>query len=104
MGNDNEIILCAAIWYMMQPTAKFLPKNIHCGVVVAGHRHAYCIATFVALTGKRSVLPECGSYEQGFITSNDRFVTRAEAMELAKKSGQVTSQQSFEELYSEDLY
>jgi hypothetical protein len=100
----QERIICAAIWYQEQPTAKVLPLNIKSGVVVAGLRHGYCIATFVALTGKRSVLPECGAYVQGFITSKDRFVDRSEAMTLAKEAGQAPTSQSFEELFSEDLY
>lgn len=102
--DELEKIVCAAIWYKEQPTAKILPKNISAGIVVGGLRHGYCISTFVALTGKRSVLPECGEYVQGFITSKDRFLDRREAMKLAKETGQVTSKQSFEELYSEDLY
>jgi hypothetical protein len=102
-GQDEKIV-CAAIWYKEQTTAKILPNNIKEGIVVGGLRHSYCIATFVALTGKRSVLPECGEYVQGFLTTKDRFVDRNEAMGIAKASGQVTSKQSFEELYSEDLY
>lgn len=101
---EKERLLCAAIWYKEQPTAKILPVNVKEGVVVAGMRHGHCIHSFVALTGKRSVLPECGEYTQGFITSKDRFVDRKEAMKIARESGQVTKQQSFEELYSEDLY
>lgn len=102
--DDFEKVLCAAIWYKEQTTAKILPKNINIGVVVGGFRHAYCIHTFVALTGKRSVLPECGEYVQGFLTDKDRFVDRVEAMKLAKENGQVPQKQSFEELFSEDLY
>lgn len=100
----QEKILCAAIWYKEQPKSAILPLNVDKGVVVAGLRHAYCIASFVALTGKRSVLTECGEYVQGFITTKDRFVDRKEAMLLAREAGQVPKTQSFEELFSEDLY
>ncbi len=73
-----ERLICSAIWYKEQPTAKILPTNVTVGVVVCGHRHPHCIHTFVALTGKRSVLPECGEYEQGFLTDTNRFVDRKE--------------------------
>lgn len=94
-----ETILCAAIWYKDQPTAKILPPNIDRGI---GHRHPHCIHTFVALTGKRSVLPECGAYEQGFITSLGSFVGRELAAKIAVKAGQVKPTITY--LYSEDLY
>jgi len=99
-----ERILCAAIWYKDQPTPLHNVKNIDKGVVLCGHRHAYIVGQFKSLTGKRSVLPECGEYEQGFLTDHNNFIDRKEAMRLAKLSGQVPTNQSFEELYSEDLY
>jgi len=72
----QEVILCSAIWYKEQPAGKFRPVNTETGVVIGGHRHPHCIHAFVALTGKRSVLPECGEYEQGFLTNTNRFVGR----------------------------
>jgi len=101
-----EKILCASIWYKEQPTAHYLPKNINKGVVISGIRHPHCIHTFVALTGKRSVTPECGEYEQGFITSHSRFVNREEAYMIAKKANQIKDSGITRglELYSEDLY
>ena len=100
----KEYILCAAIWYKDQPTSKQLPVNIDRGVVVCGHRHADCLHTFVALTGKRSVVPECGQYEQGFITNFNDFVSRETAAIIAKKANQIISFATVERLYSEDLY
>lgn len=97
----TERILCAAIWYKEQPTAKYLPTNVTRGVVIAGHRHPHCIHTFVALTGKRSVIPECGENEQGFLTSENRFVDREEGAKIHIANGGVCN---FKELYSEDLY
>lgn len=97
-----EVVACAAIWYKEQPTAKVLPKNINKGVVVCGHRHPHCIYTFIALTGKRSVTPECGEYVQGFLTNHDRFVDRAEAASVAFNCGQITVFKNT--LYSEDIY
>ena len=40
--------------------------------------------------------------QQGFYTSYGRFVDRKEAMNIAKKAGQVETDN--ETLYSEDLY
>ena len=99
-----EFILCAAIWYKEQPTAKFLPANITIGIVIGGYRHPHCIHTFVALTGKRSVAPECGEYQQGFLTSTNRFVDRKEAALIAVIANQVNVTKVGKELYSEDLY
>ncbi len=102
----KERILCAAIWYKDMPTANFLPKNITEGVVVCGHRHGHCIATFVAITEKRSVIPEAGGYTQGFLTNLNRFVDRKEALLIAVVANQVNERQgaSPSELFSEDLY
>lgn len=105
----GEKILCAAIWYQEQPTAKILPTNIDKGIVVAGHRHGHCIHTFVALTGKRSVLPECGEYTQGFITSTGRFVNRLVAYKIAYNQNQIIGPnkgcpENAIGLTSEDLY
>lgn len=98
----EEYIVCAAIWYKEQPTPKITTANTDKGVVVCGYRHGHCIHTFVALTGKRSVLTECGEYEQGFLTSKNRFVSREEAAEIAYKVGQIDKQR--ETLFSEDIY
>lgn len=98
----TEIIICAAIWYKEQPTAKLLPTNCDTGVVVCGHRHPHCIYTFTALTGKRSVLPECGEYVQGFLTNLNRFVDREEASDIAFIANQ--TKELKETLFSEDLY
>ncbi len=88
-GVGTEIILCAAIWYKEQPTPKIQVSNIENGLVLCGHRHGHIIHQFVALTGKRSVLPECGEYEQGFLTDKNRFVSRKEAYAIAFKNNQI---------------
>lgn len=101
-----EKILCAAIWYKEQPTAKILPVNVDIGVVVCGHRHPHCIYAFIALTGKRSILPECGEYEQGFLTDKNRFVGRREGFDIAEAANQLNDRNRFtnRDLFSEDLY
>lgn len=98
----SEHVICAAIWYKEQKRAHSLPVNVDKGVVICGHRHPHCIATFIALTGKRSVLTECGEYEQGFLTNLNRFVSRAEAAIIAFEARQIAK--TVKQLYSEDLY
>ncbi len=98
----TEIILCAAIWYKEQPISKRNPINIIEGVVVCGHRHCDCISTFVALSGKRSILPQCGEYVQGFLTNKNRFVDREEAAIIAFDAEQIKEETN--KLFSEDLY
>ncbi len=100
----KEMILCSAIWYKEQPNAKIQPVNINRGVVLCGHRHGHIIHQFVSLTGKRSVTPECGEYEQGFLTNTNRFVGRIEAMKIAISANQIQGSITSSSLYSEDLY
>jgi len=102
----SEYILCAAIWYKEIPLKKVfdnvLPKNCDRGLVVCGHRHGQCMWTMGALTGLRSVLPEVGDYEQGFLTNKNRFVDRDEGLKISIAAGQ--TKRTTGQLYSEDLY
>ena len=102
MAEDKEYLLCAAIWFK-DPEVMYVhqPKNVDNGYVIAGHRHHNCFATRKNLTDK---MLEGADHVQGFLTNTNRFVDRKEAMLIAKQSGQVPTNQSFEELYSEDLY
>lgn len=110
---NGERILCAAIWYkeLDKMSEKWVPevegfirpKNIDRGIVICGYRHPSCMYTMIAITGKRSVLTECGEYVQGFLTSANRFVNRVEGAEIFKAEGKKLNY-STKELYSEDLY
>lgn len=102
-----EKIYCAAIWYKDLPTAKYLPNNIEKGLVVEGHRHGDIIRTVVNLLGKRTVEKgenSVGETVQGFVTNENRFVDRSEAMKIARSANQIISDTNFPELYSEDIY
>lgn len=107
---EDEYILCAAIWYKDIPIKKKIasyarPINIGYGLVFCGHRHPHCIYTMVSVTGLRSVenaVDGVGRYVQGFLTSKNRFVNRAEAAIIAFKIGQIKEYTS--QLHSEDLY
>jgi len=97
---DKEYILCAAIWYQDYDPPPHSVINISMGIVLCGHRHPHIICQCTVLLGKRQA--EMGRYEQGFLTSKNRFVSREEAAELAYKAEQID--QLKETLFSEDLY
>ncbi len=111
--DTKEYILCAAIWYkeLDKMSEKWVPnvegfmrpKNITKGIVICGYRHPSCMYTMIAITGKRSVETECGDYEQGFLTSKNRFVDREEGAKIHVENGN-SLKYSTKELYSEDLY
>ena len=109
----EEAIICAAIWYKeldkmsdkwIPETEGFIrPRNIDRGIVICGFRHPSCMYTMIAITGKRSVITECGEYEQGFLTNKNRFVDRKEGAEIFKKCGGELHYSTVD-LFSEDLY
>jgi len=106
----DEYITCAAIWYKDLPNQVYPPKNIDKGIVVCGHRHSNCIDIMKSLGELRTVRysPDgVGESEQGFLTSENRFVNRLEAAEIAIKAGQVYRNflsNPLIGLFSEDLY
>jgi hypothetical protein len=101
----KEYILCSAIWYKELPKAFFCPINVTEGCVICGFRHGSVIGTLCSITGKRSVktgADSIGEYEQGFLTSLNRFVNRKEAGSIAFEAGQI--EESTDCLFSEDLW
>ena len=96
---ENEYITCAAIWYKNLPTMVHLPKNITIGVVIAGHRHPNVINALYTIANIRTV---GDGYVQGFLTSKNRFVDRAEAAQIALEAKQIKEPKK--ELFSEDIY
>lgn len=106
----SEYILCAAVWYKEISIKKEIPfestnpKNCPTGLVFSGHRHGQCIYTKCAVTGLRDA--ESGENEQGFLTSNNRFVSREEALVIALRENQVMDIKEIRgnRLFSEDLY
>ena len=104
-----ERILCAANWYkdlevkrQEAPISYRLPKNINHGVVFCGHRHLQCLHQMVSIYGLRQC--EAGEEVQGFLTSENRFVSRKVAAKIAYKAGQLKEGVKLEKLFSEDLY
>jgi hypothetical protein len=101
---ESERVLCSAVWYKDLPTPIYRPTNIDRGIVFSGHRHPHCVHQMVAMTGKRQA--EVGEYEQGYLTSFNRFVNREEAAKIVLANGQVKKMQygGGKRLFSEDLY
>lgn len=105
----KEYILCAANRYDDGQKREFNPKNVRTGFVVCGRRHHNCISTFAQIVGfpyndeaKRIMRTEV----QGFITNTDRFVSRMEALKIAREANQIITEDGNDKigLFSEDLY
>ncbi len=79
------------------------------GKIYRGHRHSDCIKAITS----RHFIPDTSPLSQGFITSKNRYVDRAEGYELQIKAGIKSANTEFcqkngycqeGQLYSEDLY
>ena len=71
----KEKILCAAIDYN--------------GVIICGHRHGDCYETLKALIGDIDTDKLPNRDKQGFLTSENRYVGRAEAWGIALENEQI---------------
>jgi hypothetical protein len=93
-------ILCAAIYFDDGLIYVHQPKNIMTGFVICGRRHHNCYSILGILSSDKKHF----NFEktQGFITSDDLFVNRKEAADIAFAAGQINELK--DELYSEDLY
>jgi len=102
IDNSKEYIVCAAIWYESGDKFAHTCKNIDHGIVIFGLRHSI----FELLIRLYPNYKESQDTHQGFLTSDNRFVERDEALIIAKKCGQFDKGEYFKEkwLYSEDLY
>lgn len=101
MDTTKEYILCAAIWYnRLTPEIIHNPKNTQHGFVLCGRRHH----SIIELGNKLAGLTLKQEDTQGFLTSQDRFVDRREAFQIAFKAKQIEGGKLSGELYSEDLY
>ena len=95
-ATGREFILCAAY-------------NFN-GTIIAGYRHADCNSVFIRLLEIFEITfnREPEREYQGFLTSRNRFVSRAEAFKIAKSARQIIhtmfDKDTEGELTSEDLY
>lgn len=104
-----ERIICSAIWYRDDKTYIHQPKNIDTGFVVCGLRHHNCFATLSILNPSYVEGANKQNIMQGFLTSEDNFVKRNRAFDIAKEAKQIISREVKEDEYgvqllSEDLY
>jgi len=101
----KEYILCAANFYDDGKVHVHMPKNIKTGFVVCGMRHHNCIAIFALMVGfpyDENGLKLMRTEEQGFLTSNNRFVDREEGGRIAFAAKQ--TKKLIIRLHSEDLW
>ena len=102
---STSYIICAAIWFKDGNKYSHQPRNIDSGLVVCGRRHHNCFLTAFELNGGKRIegLSEANAKAvQGFLTSNDIFVDRKEAGQIAFDAGQTAELKDC--LFSEDLY
>lgn len=92
-------ILCAAIHFKTGKKHSYSPKNIEDGIVICGYRHSNIIAI-------ACMIEELNIDEgiQGFLTDENEFVTREEALIIAREANQLKKNTHPLKLYSEDLY
>lgn len=93
-----EKIVCSAIWYKKGDKLQHTCINVDEGIVLFGLRHTM----WDLLVRLYPDYKQDHCTVQGFLTSENRFVERNEAAEIAFKSGQTEENKKF--LYSEDLY
>lgn len=95
-----EYIMCAANYHDDGIDHMFQPYNIDKGFVICGWRHPHCGSSYMAASGIRNY----HNCIQGFLTTKNRFLTRAEALELVMSTGQLQKDIIGGELTSEDLW
>lgn len=93
-----NLILCSAILVCDQKKYVHQPKNVPTGFVVCGRRHHNCITTLQLINKDWKSY----TYVQGFITTNDTFVNRMEAAQIALDGNQIKKPKDV--LFSEDLW
>lgn len=93
MGNVEKI-KSAAIKYRKNGDTEFK--------YATGMSHSQCINYFSCIE-LRSNMRDMDAEVQGFMTSEDRFVDRVEALAIAKKAGQVSKYYTRDYLISEAI-
>jgi len=96
-----EYVMCAANYYDDGIDHMYQPYNIDKGFVIGGWRHACCGTIYLAINPSAKYWDDC---IQGFLTTKNRFLTRAEALLLVTETGQLKGKIIGGELTSEDLW
>lgn len=105
----NEFIICAAVWFPIDQKFEFQPDNIETGLVICGRRHGNCFHTKTLLCDSLREKIKHVTPKQGFVTNENHFVDRFDAVRIAKAANQVKADtgellQLGDELVSEDLW
>lgn len=103
-NGKTEYVMCAANYYDDQVDHLYQPYNIDTGFVIGGWRHPNAGYAYLATRGASHGNHSWSCCIQGFLTTKNRFLTRAEALELVKSNGQLTKPIIGGELTSEDLW
>ncbi len=100
-NGEREYVMCAANYHDDGIDHIHQPFNINTGFVIGGWRHGNVGASYMAANKDAKNWHDA---IQGFLTTKNRFLTRAEALELVKSNGQLTKPLLGGELTSEDLW
>jgi len=100
-NGKTEYVMCAANWINDLKEYMFQPFNIPTGLVYCGYRHP-CIFQHYKERFPQEIFGK--SETQGFLTTKNRFLNRAEALELVKENGQLKGDLIGGMLTSEDLW
>lgn len=101
-----EKIVCAALYYNDGIFREHQCSNMKTGMVICGLRHCNCFSTMMIIFPNREhIVNPNERIIQGFITTTNRFVDRAEGFIIALREGQIIHRRGDTEiLMSEDLY
>lgn len=95
-NGKTEWVMCAANYVDDGKDYNFKPYNIDKGLVYCGWRHPNAFETMPTGSAHKCI--------QGFLTTKNRFLTRDEALELVKQTGQLKGDLIGSILTSEDLW
>ena len=95
-------ILCAAIYIDDKIVRVNSPDNIVTGVVFCGRRHDNIMNQLAEVYPNWSEARKESTYTTGFLTTDNRYVSRKQAATIAYRASQITHLPK--ELYSEDLW
>lgn len=100
-NGKTEYVMCAANYYDDGNDHFMQPYNIDKGFIIGGWRHPSAGHSYL---GANLEAPHWDRCIQGFLTTKNRFLTRAEALELVLSTKQLDKPLIGSELTSEDLW
>lgn len=101
-NRDIEKVLCAACKYLLDDNQLITIGARHHQAIEVADKYFWNWKTYSKLEDYFDYTHFRMTEIQGFLTTQNRFVDRKEAAEIAYSSGQIASPKA--ELYSEDLY